>query len=375
MSRRWCSEGSGVTRPEKHDPVSILMVDDHPANLMALEAVLEPLGEKLVAARSGREALAAVEKQELALILLDVRMADMDGFETAQLIRRHESARETPIIFLTAVHTETHYARQGYSLGAVDYIYKPFDPDLLRDKVRSFVTLYRERRARQSAESALAMKDLILGVLGHDLRSPVTAICASAELLLRDEPSDERRAALVRIANSAHRMDRMVRSLVDYARSWFGGGMPIFPAPERMDRLCRRVLDEVQATHPQATLELRTAGNVDGRWDGDRVAQAITNLVINAVEHGGGAVVVDVAGGAGEVSVTVSNDGAFPERLRAQLFQPFKKGDSGGRGLGLGLFIVREVVYAHGGRVELANGDGTQTRFTTYWPRQAAVPA
>src|SRR4051812_33503356 len=168
-------------------------------------------------------------------------MADLDGFETAALIRQHERARETPIIFLSAIHTETHYARQGYSFGAVDYIYKPFDPDLLRDKVRSFVALYRERRARQTAESALHMKDLILGVLGHDLRSPVTAICASAEMLIRDEEHEDRRAALVRIAGSAHRMDRMVRSLVDYARTWFGGGIPIFSAPCEMDKICRRV--------------------------------------------------------------------------------------------------------------------------------------
>src|SRR4051794_29072164 len=201
------------------------MVDDHPANLLALEATLEPLGERLVAARSGREALAAVEKEDFALILLDVRMAGLDGFETARLIRQHERARETPIIFLSAIHTETHYARQGLSLGAVDYIYKPFDPDLLRDKVRSFVALYRERRARLSAENALAMKDLILGVLGHDLRSPVTAICASAEMLIKDEAADDRRAALVRITASAHRMDRMVRSLVDYARTYFGAGI------------------------------------------------------------------------------------------------------------------------------------------------------
>ena len=217
-------------------------------------------------------------------------MADLDGFETAALIRQHERARETPIIFLSAIHTETHYARQGLSLGAVDYIYKPFDPDLLRDKVRSFVALYRERRARQSAENALQMKDLILGVLGHDLRSPVTAICASAEMLLKDEEADERRAALVRICASAHRMDRMVRSLVDYARTYFGAGIPVFLGDERMDRICQRVIDEVSSTHPAQRIELETVGDVAGNWDADRVAQALANLVINAAEHAKGLV-------------------------------------------------------------------------------------
>ena len=355
-------------RSRPAEPVKILMVDDHRANLIALGATLEPLGETLIEARSGREALAAVEQHEFALILLDVRMADLDGFETAALIRQHERARETPIIFLSAIHTETHYARQGLSLGAVDYIYKPFDPDLLRDKVRSFVALYRERRARQTAESALKMKDLILGVLGHDLRSPVTAICASAEMLLRDEQADERRAALVRITASAHRMDRMVRSLVDYARTYFGGGIPVFRSDERMDRIVRRVVDEVAATHPAQQIELGVVGNVEGSWDGDRVAQAVCNLVVNAAEHATGPVRVDVAGGADDVSVTVINDGAFPEALRKTLFEPFHKGDAGSKGLGLGLFIVRAVAEAHGGRVELAVTDG-QTRFTTWWPR------
>ena len=357
-------------RRSDEEPVKILLVDDHPANLLALEATLEPLGETLIQARSGRQALQEVERHELALILLDVRMADLDGFETAALIRQHDRARETPIIFLSAIHTETHYARQGLSLGAVDYIYKPFDPDLLRDKVRSFVALHRERRARVSAESALAMKDLILGVLGHDLRSPVTAISASAELLLKDETAPERRAALVRIHSSAHRMDRMVRALVDYARAYFGGRIPTLLAPERMDRICRRVLDEIEATHADARIELSVVGNVEGRWDADRVAQAVGNLVLNAVEHAEGAVRVDVAGGGDAVTVTVCNDGTFPAALRQSLFEPFKKGDAGSRGLGLGLFIAKEVVEAHGGRIELASADGEpQTRFTTYWPR------
>jgi signal transduction histidine kinase len=213
------------------------------------------------------------------------------------------------------------------------------------------------------------MKDLILGVLGHDLRSPVTAICASAEHLLRDEEREDRRAALVRIAGSAHRMDRMVRSLVDYARTWFGGGIPVFPVPAEMDRVCRRVADEVQATHRSARVTITVTGNVETRCDPDRVAQAITNLVINAVEHGNDVATIDVVGGAREISVTVGNDGVFPVELREGLFQPFKKGDAGGRGLGLGLFIVHEVVAAHGGRVELAPDDGRHTRFTTLWPR------
>ena len=318
-----------MTHRSEPEPPKVPMVDDHPANLLALEATLEPLGATLIQARSGRQALREIERHDFALVLLDVRMGDLDGFETAALIRQHERARETPIIFLSAIHTETHYARQGLSLGAVDYIYKPFDPDLLRDKVRSFLTLYRERRARVSAESALAMKDLILGVLGHDLRSPVTAICATAETLLRDETAPERRVGLIRINASARRMDRMVRALVDYARTYFGGAHPghaaapsawtIFasasskrsrpPTPD-----CKIAAEQWSATS-RARLGRRSRGAGD-RQPGHQRARARRRW--RPARRRG-------RGRADEVTVTVGNEGAFPAALRAGLFEPLQE--------------------------------------------------
>src|SRR5205814_4537732 len=138
---------------------------------------------------------------------------------------------------------------------------------------------------------------------------------------------------------------------------YFGGSMPLNVVTERKDRICQRVLDEVRIIHPEANVRLSVAGNVEGRWDPDRVAQAIGNLIINAVEHAEGDVVVDVIGGADDVTVTVTNPGAFPEALREALYLPFRKGDRGSRGVGLGLFIVRESVSAHGGRSGLARDD------------------
>jgi signal transduction histidine kinase len=298
-------------------------------------------------------------------------MAEMDGFQAAQLIRQHDRARETPIIFLSAVHTETHYARQGYSLGAVDYIYKPYDPYVLRDKVRSFVALYRERHARRVAEDSVRGKDMILGVLGHDLRSPITAITATTSMLLRDEPEPARAAALLRMSVSAHRMDRMVRSLIDYARTYFGEGIPVHPWPENMGAICHGVVDEIMDSYPGKRVELTVSGEVEGEWDADRVAQAMTNLLVNAAEHAQGTIRVDVVGASDVVTVSVSNPGPFPEELRATLFQPFHKSDHKSRGLGLGLFIVRQVVLAHGGRVELLKTAEPETRFLTHWPRRA----
>ena len=126
------------------EKVSILLVDDEPANLAALEAILGDLDETLVKAGSGREALRCLLKQDFAVILLDVRMPGMDGFETAMLIRERQRSTYTPIIFLTAAHRDETHVSRGYSLGGVDYILKPFEPEILRSKVAVFVELARK---------------------------------------------------------------------------------------------------------------------------------------------------------------------------------------------------------------------------------------
>src|SRR3989449_9577745 len=127
------------------DKVSILMVDDHIENLVALEALLSDLGQSLVRAQSGMDALRFLLHQEFALIILDVDMPVIDGFETAALIREREKSRHTPIIFLTAVNKAEQYVFKGYSLGAVDYLTKPFVPEILRSKVSVFVELHKRR--------------------------------------------------------------------------------------------------------------------------------------------------------------------------------------------------------------------------------------
>jgi CheY-like chemotaxis protein/anti-anti-sigma regulatory factor len=135
------------------EKVNILMVDDHPQNLMALEAVLGDMGENLVIANSGREALKHLLDEEFALILLDVHMPGLDGYETAALVREREQSRHTPIIFLTAINRSDAQVFKGYSSGAVDYIFKPFTPEVLRAKVAVFIDLYRStQEVRRQAE-------------------------------------------------------------------------------------------------------------------------------------------------------------------------------------------------------------------------------
>src|SRR5512141_104651 len=122
--------------------VKLLLVDDRPENLLALQAILEPLGQTLVLAQSGAEALKRVLQHEFAAILLDVQMPEMNGFDTAQIIKSRERSRYIPIIFLSAINKEDSYVFKGYSMGAVDYVFKPFNPEVLRSKVAVFVDLY-----------------------------------------------------------------------------------------------------------------------------------------------------------------------------------------------------------------------------------------
>ncbi|MGZ4422988.1 MAG: response regulator, partial [Gaiellaceae bacterium] len=141
----------------------ILLVDDRPENLLALEAILEPLNVKLVRATSGKEALRHTLKEDFAVVLLDVQMPEIDGFETAELLRKRARTRDVPIIFLTAISKDRKFISRGYDVGAVDYLFKPYEPDVLRAKVAVFVELARKNdiiRAQHEALRVMSEREL-----------------------------------------------------------------------------------------------------------------------------------------------------------------------------------------------------------------------
>jgi PAS domain S-box-containing protein len=181
----------------ENDKVNILLVDDQPANLLALESILAEMDQNLVRADSGSKALKEMLDREFAVILLDVMMPDLDGFETASLIRQRERSKDTPIIFLTALSRSETNVFRGYELGAVDYIFKPFHAEILRSKVNVFVQLFRQREAlkRQTRDLARLSKqnELILtaaaeGIVGIDLQGNVTFINPAAARMVGREP-------------------------------------------------------------------------------------------------------------------------------------------------------------------------------------------
>src|SRR3954454_23994760 len=163
---------------------SVLLVDDRPENLMSLEAVLKPLGARLVKARSGEEALLQLLRETFAVILLDVQMPKLDGLQTAELIKHREQTRHIPIIFITALSREAAWIFKGYEQGAVDYLLKPIDPEILRAKVRVFCDLFvrGEEIRRQAMENEV--KDVFLASVVHELRTPLAAAKAQTQLAL-----------------------------------------------------------------------------------------------------------------------------------------------------------------------------------------------
>ncbi|HEY8130485.1 MAG TPA: response regulator, partial [Thermoanaerobaculia bacterium] len=179
--------------------VNILLVDDQPANLLALESILSDMGQNLVKAESGRAALKALLNDEFAVILLDVQMPDLNGFETAGLIRERDKSRDTPIIFLTALSRNETNVFRGYELGAVDYIFKPFHPEVLQAKVNVFVELFRKREAikrqahelrRLSRQNELILNAAAEGIFGVDLDGMATFVNPAAAAMIGRDPDD-----------------------------------------------------------------------------------------------------------------------------------------------------------------------------------------
>jgi CheY-like chemotaxis protein len=157
------NEEAQTTRGLPEHPSNILIVDDEPSNLLALEAILEPLRQNLVRATSGKEALRHTLKDDYAVILLDVQMPEIDGFETAELLRKRTRTRDVPIIFLTAISKDRKFVSRGYDVGAVDYLFKPYEPDVLKAKVQVFVELARKNeiiRAQHEALRVMSQREL-----------------------------------------------------------------------------------------------------------------------------------------------------------------------------------------------------------------------
>jgi signal transduction histidine kinase len=400
--------------------VKVLLVDDRPENLLALEAILEPLGQLLIRANSGPEALRKVLETDFAAILLDVQMPGMNGFEVAEIIKSRERSRTIPILFLSAISKEDAYVFKGYSMGAVDYVFKPFNPDVLRSKVAVFVDLFLKQReiqrqgdllresqkrelelehrtslleaeARSSAqlsqmndelhrrqialEQAMGARNRFYASMSHELRTPINAVIGYSTLMLDNiygPLNAKQKEGLQRTLKAARHLLELVNDVLDLSKIEAGkielSLQPVmFPALiEDLFVTVRPLADEYGST---LSLEMNgEAFNIVS--DPRRVRQILLNLLSNAIKFGEGKGIQVVCkqneNSGAEIEVIDQGVGIATDDI-ARIFEEFVQvSESKQPGTGLGLPISRRLAQLLDGSLTVRSvpGQGSTFRLT-----------
>lgn len=371
------------------EPIKCLLVDDLKKNLVALEALVRFDGAKIFSAGSGREALELLLRHEFALAIIDVQMPEMDGFELAELMRGSERTCTVPIMFVTAGARSRDRTFQGYESGAVDFLYKPLDPAIVRNKVHVFYDLARQKKLLEAqleaTREALRVRDDFLSVASHELRTPLATLKLQIQIISRylakssvNGLSDERLSTMLRISDrQISALNRLVDDLLDVSRI-AQGQLALNVAEADLAAIAREVIElfSVEAEAKEISIRLEADGVVRGNWDEARIQQVAVNLLSNAIKYGDGkSVEVVVASCEGFACLSVRDHGiGIPKERHGIIFERFERADteSAVSGLGLGLFIADEIVKAHGGRIEVESEPRAGSVFTVHLPVRAA---
>jgi two-component system, sensor histidine kinase and response regulator len=390
----------GPAAPYQEDvgKVNILLVDDQPANLIALEAMLEDLGQNLIRAESGREALKRLLSDDFAVILLDVKMPEMDGFETAALIRQRDRSRHTPILFLTAADTSQTQAVRGYAVGAVDYLVKPVVPEFVRSKVAVFVELAKKnellrRQAALLAQSEQAALELaetraelvrelehknrelesFSYAVSHDLRAPLRRIDSFSRAVLESQGKrldDEGRKFLSRVREASQQMSQLIDDVLYLSRVT---RTELRDQEVDLSEVAELVVSRLQEGQPNRPVEVKIRPGVVVTGDGQLLKIALENLLQNAWKFTGKQadprIEFGVTQTSGEPTYFIRDNGAgFEMTYAARLFGPFQRLHSQQEfpGSGIGLATVQRIIHRHGGKVwaEGLVGQGATFYFT-----------
>jgi signal transduction histidine kinase len=381
--------------------IKLLLVDDLEGNLLALKALLldtfPASGEKqdidILMAKSGTEALSLLLDEDFALALIDVQMPRMDGFELAELMRGTDKTKRVPIIFVTAGARDANHTFKGYESGAVDFIYKPFDPEIVKSKVKIFVELARQRlllkeqllqtqEKERELEKALSVRDEFLGIASHELRTPLTSLKLHLQMMDRNvrkeglhSISPERFDKMLRTSNrQVENLTRLIEDLMDVSRI-ANGKLQLESETTDLVAIVKEVADYF-GEHLSAAgcdFKLDAPEPVIGTWDRHRIQQVIVNLISNAIKYGPGSpILVSVKTENDHAIFSVSDHGiGIAEKDQKRIFDRFERavhGKSSVSGLGLGLFIVKEILNAQGGTIDVDSESGKGATFKVTLP-------
>jgi signal transduction histidine kinase len=377
---------------------SVLIVDDVEANLLALEAQLAVLDCTLIRASSGNEALRQLLKRKFAVMLLDVQMPDMDGFEVARHARLNPDTRDVPILFVTAMNETEENALRGYDTGAFDFLFKPVNPHILRSKVRVFLDLFlnqqrlndevaAHRKTLAELERLSRFKSQFLANMSHELRTPLNAIIGFSEVLsdgVGDEAlSEQQKEHLGYVLESGHHLLHLINDVLDLSKIE-AGRIELhreWVLPKTLIDSAREI-GRPLALKQGVDLEVETAKCREVFVDPVRIKQVLINLVSNAVKFTpkGGMVRVRTTEDDDRLTIAVEDSGVG---IRAEdmprLFREFERIESRNgpkpEGTGLGLALTRRLVDLHGGVIHVESEPGKGSKFTVLLPREPALPA
>lgn len=397
------------------DPVNILMVDDQLAKLLSYEAILAGMDANLIKATSAREALEHLLKTEIAIVLMDVSMPEMDGFELAALIREHPRYQKTAIIFISAVHMTELDRLKGYEVGAIDYIPVPVIPEILRAKVNVLADLYRksrqleelnhelerrveertaeleasmasERAARIAAEAATQVREEFLSVAAHELKTPLTGLRATTQIMMRKlrrsdvEIPDWLGKGLHSVEQQTERLARLVEQLLNITRLDQDKFSIARPATD-VTALTRHIVAAFNARTTRHHIVLDAEPGLVADVDPEGIEQVLSNLLDNALKYSpaGGRVDVEVKRETDDcVRIAVRDHGiGIPADKRGAIFERFYQAhsDEHRSGLGLGLYISRRIIKQHDGEITVEYPSDGGTRFVVRLPMYAAAYA
>ena len=361
----------------------ILLVDDKPENLYSLESMLSDEGREILKANSGQEALRIALEEEIALILLDVQMPGMDGYEVADLLKSAKRTQNISIVFVTAISKERQYMLKGLNAGAIDYLFKPLDIDVTRAKVDTLLRIHQQQVEIEQMNARLRQldteKNFFLGMAAHDLRNPIGNILTLAQLL-KEETGDrlniDEQTYLAMITQASRSMIELLNNLLDISK--IESGQTCTKSEELgLSGLLQECISfhkaaadgkEIHLSYSLRNEHLKVCANRT------QFLQIVNNLVSNAIKYSHRKTAVEITAEKtinGEITIKVTDQGqGIPIHEHNKLFQPFTRTSvtttSGESSNGLGLCIVKRLVEGQGGRiwVESRPGEGSTFAFT-----------